>query len=171
VGKVPAIKDKITNAAAAVDRDSSCQKSEGKMPEYRYSPGDAIKYQNGKIAFTVRELLGHGMFGEVHKVQYYVNFSLNPLDLCLIHNSSNPLLKVYSEVQQTMRAMKCTKFSSMSQKERLDNFEPMCEEALLMVKLRHHPNIISLRFVKVSGAIALRWFGLLIRNNSRTNGF
>jgi serine/threonine protein kinase len=28
---------------------------------------------------------------------------------------------------------------------------PLCEEALLMVSLRHHPNLISLRFVKVSG--------------------
>ena len=27
----------------------------------------------------------------------------------------------------------------------------MCEEALIMMKLRHHPNIISIRFVKVSG--------------------
>ena len=27
----------------------------------------------------------------------------------------------------------------------------MCEEALIMMDLRHHPNIISLRFAKVSG--------------------
>jgi len=31
-------------------------------------------------------------------------------------------------------------------------FKPMCEEALIMMELRHHPNIISFRFVKVSGS-------------------
>ncbi len=30
-------------------------------------------------------------------------------------------------------------------------FRPMCDEALLSVELKHHPNIISIRFVKVAG--------------------
>ena len=47
--------------------------------------------------------------------------------------------------------MKCTKFGVMSSEDRRKKFQPMCEEALIMMELRHHPNIISIRFVKVSG--------------------
>ena len=91
----------------------------------KYLQGDVVKYQNGKIAYTVRKPLGCGAFGEVYLV--------------------------WSEVQQKFRAMKCTKFADMDLKERMERFQPMCKEALLMMELRHHPNIISLRFVKVSG--------------------
>ena len=74
----------------------------------------------------MRKHLGCGAFGEVHLV--------------------------YSEAQQKPRAMKCTKLENMSTKQRNANFLPICEEALLMVEVQHHPNIISLRFVKVSGS-------------------
>ncbi len=92
---------------------------------YRFEMGDTVKYQNGKIAYTVRKLLGYGTFGEVYLV--------------------------WSEVQQKLRAMKCSKFGGMSLEERRARFQPMCEEAFIMTELRHHPNIISVRFVKVSG--------------------
>jgi len=97
----------------------------GQKPKWRYQPGDPIKYQTGKTAFTVRKSLGCGAFGEVHVV--------------------------WSEVQQRERAMKCTKFDSMTRDMRISMFRPMCEEALLGVDLQHHPNIISLRFIKVAG--------------------
>ncbi len=61
------------------------------------------------------------------------------------------MVQVWSEVQQKLRAMKCTKFGDMSLEERRARFQPMCEEAFIMMELRHHPNIISIRFVKVSG--------------------
>ena len=91
----------------------------------QYRKGDTVKYQNGKTAYTVRALLGCGAFGEVYLV--------------------------WSEVQQKLRAMKCTKFGKMTLEERRARFQPMCEEAFIMMELRHHPNIISIRFVKVSG--------------------
>ncbi len=94
--------------------------------KHRYSSGDSITYQNGKKGFTVRNYLASGAFGEVHEV--------------------------FSEVQHKYRAMKCTRFDSMSPEARRANFRPMCEEALLMIDLQHHPNIISLRFVKISGS-------------------
>jgi hypothetical protein len=91
----------------------------------QYRKGDIVKYQNGKTAYTVRALLGCGAFGEVYLV--------------------------WSEVQQKLRAMKCTKFGDMSLEERRARFQPMCEEAFIMMELGHHPNTISIRFVKVSG--------------------
>jgi hypothetical protein len=48
--------------------------------EWRYKIGDTIKYQTGETAFTVRQSLGCGAFGEVHIV--------------------------YSQVQKRERAMK-----------------------------------------------------------------
>jgi serine/threonine protein kinase len=95
-------------------------------PSWKYTKGDLIKYENGKAAFTVRKSLGCGAFGEVHLV--------------------------FSEVQRKYRAMKCTKFGNMTPDQRMATFKPMCEEALIMMELLHHPNIISLRFVKVSGS-------------------
>ncbi len=92
---------------------------------WKYHKGDTVKYQNGKIAYTVRASLGRGAFGEVYKV--------------------------WSEVQQKLRAMKCTRFGVMPSEERRKKFQSMCEEALIMMELRHHPNIISIRYVKVSG--------------------
>ena len=94
--------------------------------DWKYKKGDIIEYQNGKAAFTVRKSLGCGSFGEVHQV--------------------------WNEMQQKLRAMKCTKFGNMTPSQRITLFKPMCEEALIMMELRHHPNIISLRFVKVSGS-------------------
>ena len=47
--------------------------------------------------------------------------------------------------------MKCTKLDRMTPAERRASFKPLCEEALLMAEIGHHPNIIALRFVKVSG--------------------
>jgi hypothetical protein len=35
---------------------------------YRFEMGDTVKYQNGKIAYTVRKFLGDGAFGEVYLV-------------------------------------------------------------------------------------------------------
>ena len=96
------------------------------MLTWKYTKGDTIQYQNGKTAFTVRKSLGCGAFGEVHLV--------------------------WNEIQQKPRAMKCTKFGNMTSDERMAMFVPMCNEALLMMELRHHPNIVSLRFVKVSGS-------------------
>jgi len=100
-------------------------RKDGSAPQWRYQPGDPINYQTGKTAFTVRKSLGCGAFGEVHVV--------------------------WSEVQQRERAMKCTKFDSMTRDMRISMFRPMCDEALLGVKLQHHANIISLRFIKVAG--------------------
>jgi len=97
----------------------------GQERKWRYQPGDAIKFQSGRTAFTVRKSLGCGAFGEVHVV--------------------------WQENQQRERAMKLTKFDSMTREKRISMFRPMCEEALLGVDLQHHPNIISLRFIKVAG--------------------
>ena len=118
--------DPSTGAAKSMITSTSGVKTVGaELSSWKYTKGDLIKYQNGKTAFTVRKSLGCGAYGEVHLV--------------------------YSEVQQKLRAMKCTKFGNMTPDQRLAMFKPMCEEALLMMELRHHPNIISLRFVKVSG--------------------
>jgi serine/threonine protein kinase len=45
------------------------------------------------------------------------------------------------------RAMKCTKLDSMTRDQRLREFLPLCEEALLSAELGAHPNIIALRCV------------------------
>ncbi len=47
--------------------------------------------------------------------------------------------------------LKCTKFDSMTRDMRIAMFRPMCDEALLGVELKHHPNIISIRYVRPDG--------------------
>ena len=119
--------DRYTGTAKSMITPRTSVNTDGaELSTWKYFKGDCIQYQNGKTAFTVRKSLGCGAFGEVHLV--------------------------WSEVQQKPRALKCTKFGNMTPDERMAMFKPMCNEALLMMELRHHPNIISLRFVKVSGS-------------------
>ncbi len=46
---------------------------------------------------------------------------------------------------------RCTKFDSMTRDMRIAMFHPMCDEALLSAELKHHHNIISIRFILVGG--------------------
>ena len=118
------IKERAQIGPVSCDSDifSRVPKAKG---ENKYELGDVIEYQDGKPAFTVRKFLGKGAFGEVNEV--------------------------WSEIQQVPRAMKCTKLDFMGDKERSATFKANCEEALVMLGPQHHPNIISLRFTKVSG--------------------
>jgi hypothetical protein len=68
-------------------------------PAWKYFKGDVIRYQNGKIAFTIRKPLGCAAFGEVHLV--------------------------WSEVQEKLRAMKCTKFGNITPDQRLVKHQTM----------------------------------------------
>jgi hypothetical protein len=90
----------------------------------RFKPGDEIRYTAGDVAFTVEHPLGCGAFGEVHVVR---------------------------SPDGRQDAMKCTKLADMTQEQRERMFLPLCEEALLMVKLGHHPNLIALQFVMIKG--------------------
>jgi hypothetical protein len=89
----------------------------------KYKEHDKIRYQTGKVAFTVRQPLGVGTFGEVHVV--------------------------YSEVQHRERAMKATRFDGMTAEQRNSLFMPLCEEALIGVDIGHHANMITPRYDRI----------------------
>ena len=95
----------------------------------KFSTGDEICKEAGgdRSAFTVQRFLGNGAFGEVHLVV------LND-----------------AEAERNL-AMKCTKFGSLALQDRLTLFASLCDEALLMASLRHHPNLIALQHTNVAG--------------------
>jgi hypothetical protein len=100
--------------------------------KWRYKAGDTILEYLGKVAFTVLRPLGAGTFGEVHVVRDE-GIRYDPMS----NNLQQPIPK--AEL-----AMKCTKFETMSRENRIALFRPLCEEAILMSKIREHPHLLVL---------------------------
>jgi hypothetical protein len=100
--------------------------------KWRYKAGDTITHYLGKVAFTVVRPLGAGTFGEVHVVRDE-GIRYDPMS----NNLQQPIPK--AEL-----AMKCTKFEKMSRENRIALFRPLCEEAILMSKIREHPHLLVL---------------------------
>ena len=92
-----------------------------------FSAGHEMKDGRGEVAFKIEELLGRGSYGEVYAINYTGLWNSRICDWGI------------------RRAMKCVKLDSMTQEMRLNLFLPLCEEALLGVKIGTHPNIIALR--------------------------
>jgi serine/threonine protein kinase len=118
-------------------RETTAARGASPQPIWKYTRGAVVTYIDGNRGFTVQQGLACGAFGEVHVV--WDDTRLNARNLGFEKSGYGGEY-----------AMKCTKFDAMPKEQRVPLFRKLCDEALVMNVCQPHPNILSLRYVKVS---------------------